>query len=185
MTKKRGRRKVIIQKQAFIGIISSVIEVYKKEAYGELIGTVDNNHYIVKNTYTYQTAKRTYVSVSVKTHRENRLNRTLSFFTTSKVIGSFHSHPEGPHYLSKWDAKQIKGTKPEIDVLISIYKTKRLRQWKTNKDLSISGTIGCQFLLKISAFERDKKTKKMVPLKIECPYMERVNKLKLYAQTVC
>ena len=177
-------RNVTVLEQAFIGMIASAIEVYKQESFGALIGEVHKKHYLVFDSYTFQTAKRTTVSVTVKKARQERLDNALKFFTKSKVLGDFHSHPEGPHYLSKWDKDEIVKGPSLVSVLVSIYRTSRHTPWTRNEDLSISGSLAKKYFIRISAFEADKQKGRVCPIKVVCPYLRKINKLKLYEQRI-
>ena len=62
---------------------------------------------------------------------------------------------------------------------------KKHQKWDRHKDFSVSGTIGNEYFIKISAFEAEKKTKKVFPIKIVCPYLKKVNANKLFSSKVC
>ena len=180
MVERTHQRNVTITEQAFVGMVASSLEVYKKESFGLLIGEVHKKHYLVLNTYTYQAAQRDYESVSITPQKKNRIDTSLRFFTPSKIIGDFHSHPDGPGFLSACDKIDTLSGKTELTILVSVYKARSRHKWKTNKDLSVSGSIGNTYFIKIFAFEADKKGKKVNPIKIVCPYLKKINKLKLF-----
>ena len=178
-------RNATITEQAFVGMIVSAIEVYKKESYGALIGEKHKKHYLVTDSYTYQSATRDYSSVSILRTRQNRVSRALSLFDNSCAIGDFHSHPAGPHYLSKWDKKDLLKVCQGLTILVSLFESRKHRKWEFNTDLSISGSIGKKYFVKISAFEVIRETKKIHPIKIVCPYSRKLNQVILHRKFVC
>ena len=177
-------RNATITEQAFVGMIVSAIEVFKKESYGALIGEVHRKHFLVTDSYTYQTAKRDYMAVSVLRTRQLRVSRSLGLFTNSKVIGDFHSHPGGPNFLSEWDKKDLLKLCQGLTVLVSIFESDKERKWEFNTDLSISGSISKRYFIKMSAFEVDREKQKIYPIKIVCPYLRKFNKNRLYVHGI-
>ena len=103
----KAKRNATIAEQAFIGMVTNAIEVYKKETFGLLIGKKHKKHYHITDTIAFQTAKRDYEWVNIKGHRIKRINHALSHLTENQVIGDFHSHPEGPHKLSGADKEDL------------------------------------------------------------------------------
>jgi proteasome lid subunit RPN8/RPN11 len=178
------QRNATIKEQAFVGMIASALEVYKKESFGLLIGEIHKKHYLIVDTYTYQAAQRKYESVGITPQKKNRINNSLRFFSSSRVIGDFHSHPEGPDFLSGCDKTDTLSGNTELTILVSVYKTKTRHKWRFNKDLSISGSVGNTYFIKIVAFEANKKEKRVNPIKIVCPYLTKINKLKLFEKRV-
>ena len=51
---------VIVRNEAFVNMLVSSLEVYKKEAYGVLLGKRAGGDYIVRQAFTYQSARRHY-----------------------------------------------------------------------------------------------------------------------------
>lgn len=184
-TLSHGASNATLSRQAFIDMITNAVEVYKKESFGILIGVRHKKHYFVSDVIAYQMATNEYETVDVTTFRVNRINFALSHLTNQKVIGDFHSHPEGPDRLSATDVADLfKGT-PTLTCLVSIYKSRKCEQWKRNPDNSISGSIGGKFFIRIAAFEVVHKKSQLRRLKIVCPYLKRINKLKLHKKALC
>jgi len=179
------KRNATISKNAFIGMIANAIEVYKKECFGILIGTKHKKHYHVTDTIAFQTAKRDYEWVNIKAHRINRINFALSHLSDEQVIGDFHSHPEGPEKLSGADIEDLLKHITTLTCLVSIYKTKKCEKWVYCDDKSVCGSIGSKFFVRIIAYEIDHKKKSIDRIKIVCPYIKIINKLKLYKTPVC
>jgi proteasome lid subunit RPN8/RPN11 len=168
-------RNLTLSEDAFISLVTSCVEVYKKESFGLLLGIMHRKHYMVIDTINYQSAKRGYVEVSVTANKVKRMNYVLKRVTDLRVIGDFHSHPDGPEYLSETDYDEIAKSGTPLSVLVVVKKTRKRRKWEVHKDLSVSGNIGSKFFVKILAFEFD--GREIYPIKIICPYIKELNKL--------
>ena len=169
-------RNLTLSEDAFISLVTSCVEVYKKESFGLLLGIMHRKHYMVIDTINYQSAKRGYVEVSVTANKVKRMNYVLKRVTDLRVIGDFHSHPDGPEYLSETDYDEIAKSGTPLSVLVVVKKTRKHGKWEVHKDLSVSGTIGNRFFVKILAFEFD--GREIYPIKIVCPYVKELNKMK-------
>ena len=171
------RRNLTITEKTLVEIIASSVEIYKKEAFGILLGEKHKKHYMAYDAISFLSAKRSYGFVNVPTIRANRVNYTLSYLTKFKIIGDFHSHPEGPDKLSGLDKSDIRNSGLGLSVLIIVTKAKKKsHNWKI-EDNNIIGFIGNKYHIKIMAFEYDKKEDKLFHLKIVCPSLKKLNKL--------
>jgi len=173
-------RNMTLSNDAFAGIISKAIEVYKKETFGLLLGRKHKKHYHVTGTYAFQTAERGYEFVNIKANRINRINYALGHLSNKTVVGDFHSHPEGPEKLSPTDREDLLRRPTTLTCLVNIYKTKKCEKWKFCEDKSICGTIGSKYLIRIIAYEVNHKTRSIDRIKIVCPYVRKINKLGFY-----
>ncbi len=172
------RRNLTIAEKALIGIITSSIEIYKKELYGFLLGEKHRKHYMIYDAINFLSARRSYQFVNIPSVRINRVSYVLFHLTNLRLIGDFHSHPEGPDRLSGLDKADIKKSSLTLSVLIVVNKTKRkVHGWEI-KDKNIVGFIGNKYHIKIMAFEYDKKQDKLFHIKIVCPCLKKLNKLK-------
>tara|TARA_Y100000310_G_scaffold345665_1_gene467970 strand:+ start:26387 stop:26929 length:543 start_codon:yes stop_codon:yes gene_type:complete len=173
-------RNVTISERAFVDIIASCIEVYKKETYGFLIGEKHKKHYMIYDAISFQSAKRGYESVNVSTFRINRMNYVFSHLTNLKLVGDFHSHPDFPDKLSETDKKDTKNSGLTLTLLIIPKQTKKKRHpWKI-EDNNLLGFVGNKYYVKIMAFEYDRKKNKLFQIKIVCPSLKKLNKLKTF-----
>jgi proteasome lid subunit RPN8/RPN11 len=173
------RRNLTLSERALIDIITSSIEVYKKETFGLLLGEKHKKHYMINDVLNFQTAKRGYEWVNVPTMRINRINYVLSHLTDLKVVGDFHSHPDGPARLSGLDKKDTKNSGLTLTVLVVINKIKRKIHGWMIKENDLVGTIGNKYHVKIIAYEYDKKQDKFHKIKIVCSCLKKMNKLKI------
>lgn len=179
---KHRRRNVTIQELAFSEMIIASLEVYKKECFGLLLGEVHKHHYLVTDTYYFQDAKRSYDGVDVNQIRMNRVDKLLNFLSTDKVIGDFHSHPNGPMVLSGFDKYEVLHGETSLAMLVGIWPMKKEQPWKVHDDYSISGTIAGRYFVRIRAFEADKKANRIYHIRIVCRCLKKMNKLRTYAK---
>jgi hypothetical protein len=78
---------------AFLSIVSSSIETFKKETIGYLIGVKGENKYVVEYAIPYQTAESGFAHVTVDLKRVERVNSILRLLSEGlEYIGEFHSH---------------------------------------------------------------------------------------------
>lgn len=152
-------------------MVTACIEVYKKEALGIMLGEKHRKHYLIKEALPYQTAKRGYEDVVVSSERIKRINDTLQHITKAKVLGFFHSHPDFPMRLSGLDREEHMQENLPLQLLVVVKKTKKRKKWAFHDDLSISGTIGKHYFVKLLAYELDKRQKAVCPIKIVCPFI--------------
>jgi len=178
-------RNVTLSKQAFIGMITNSIEVYKKETFGFVLGRKHRNHYFAADTATFQSADRDYEYVNIKANKINRMNYALRHLTNYELIGDYHSHPGGPDRLSNVDVEDLLRKITRLTFLISIYKTNRCVAWEYSDDGGVVGTIGSRYLVKIKAYEIDHKERIVHEIKIVCPYIRKINKYSLYKDRFC
>ena len=163
--------KVYISETAFINIILSAIEVYRKECLGVLLGhKVGSNKYVVEYAVPYQSADRKYAEVRLKTMREERLRKNLKFLTYISEIGDFHSHCNATTELSDTDIKDMDLNKNNIYMILSVCDQKKRIPWQSLKEGDISGSIGRDFSVRLTCYYIDRKKNKPTKAKIICPY---------------
>lgn len=171
------KRNLTLGERAFISMVTSCVEVYKKESFGVLLGKMHKKHYMVIDTINYQSAKRGYVEVTVSDAKVKRMNYVLGCIADFRVIGDFHSHPDGPDHLSETDYEELAEGGTPLTVLVVVKKSSKIKDWVVNKDMSISGSVGKRFFVKLMAYEFD--GREIYPIKIVCPYIKKLNKEKM------
>ncbi|MFC2143139.1 Mov34/MPN/PAD-1 family protein [Candidatus Aenigmatarchaeota archaeon] len=169
--------KVTIRLPALINMVVSSIEVYKKEAFGFLLGRRQRGNYIVDHAVIFQSAKRDYEYIALDSHRQNRINKTLRFLVNQKYVGEFHSHADFPEKLSKTDIREMKKIGEGIvSLLVVVKKSRQFYKWIYNaRERSISGTVG-DYFVKVMAFEYY--GEKIEKLPIACPHIKQINKIR-------
>ena len=126
-------KEVVVSTDALMSLILSSIEVFSRETFGILLGTKSGKSYHITRAVPYLTAKRDYEYTSIDALREKRINSILAFLTTHKVIGDYHSHPNGPEVLSRHDKKELMAMHEDhlamLVVITRIKPSQKNRRW--------------------------------------------------------
>jgi proteasome lid subunit RPN8/RPN11 len=169
--------KVIIEDAAFIGILTTVFEVYDNEAYGILIGYKRKKHYVVTRAIPYQTATRYKDGIDVVVKREKLLANVINLLTKRGIIGDFHSHTRYNFCLSDTDINDMIASGEGIYLLSKVDKTDKRKKWVFDKrEKVLKGSIWDEFFVQIKVFEHKHGSKRMKKLNLECPYIKVLNK---------
>lgn len=169
--------KAVIHESAFVVLVAAALEVHDKETLGLLIGSQHKNKLLIKNALVYQKAKRTKWEVNLWEKFETKSRYTINELTGNKIIGDFHSHPDGPLALSKHDKIDMIEGGERIALLISVEEVEERIPWYFDKkDKALWGTIHDESLIGIKLYHRVPGSKVITKLKIECPYTKRLNK---------
>lgn len=174
-------KKVIIGPDALMTLILSSIEVYSRETFGILLGTERGSVCKVMRAVPYLTAQRDYEYTSIDATREKRINSIIAFLTTHKVIGDYHSHPNGPRVLSRHDKKVLSNLhEGHLAMLVEVERilpSQKNKKWKNNhRDVSICGPIAEKYFLRIFSFVHDKKKDKVIKLRTQSSSITTFNK---------
>jgi len=168
---------VILRNSAFVNMLVSTLEVYKKESYGILMGRKRGKDYVVKQAFTYQSAKRHYDWVVMDPRRRNRIDTLLKTIMSYRFLGDYHSHIDWPDHLSDADKKEMKEQEIPLSLLLLVKDTNRRRKWRfMASDCSLTGTVADRYFVKLYAFEYDPDRKKIRKLRVKCAYIDRLNR---------
>ncbi|MEO0094845.1 MAG: Mov34/MPN/PAD-1 family protein [candidate division WOR-3 bacterium] len=159
---------------AFLSIISSSIETFKKETIGYLIGVKGENKYVVEYAIPYQTAESGFAHVTVDLKRVERVNSILRLMAEGlEYIGEFHSHTvfgETKAHVTP-SAEDLLTTVPgELNIICAVNSKKRSVKWYEDKRGVLVGTVDAYrieiggYLVKKPAIGR-----KYQKVKIKCP----------------
>lgn len=154
MTKKSRSMKVYLSENAFMGLLLSSAEVFKKESLGYLLGYRLDDRYIVEYAFSLQTARRKRRGVISHRKDEKKIESILSSFAKLQIVGDFHSHTPYGHAkgIAVPSPDDIKSMKEDnLYIIIAINESEITRSWKENKDSSISGSMS-HFFFKILAY---------------------------------
>ncbi len=146
--------KVYLSENAFMGLLLSSAEVFKKESLGYLLGYRLHDRFIIEYAFSLQSARRKRRGVILHHRDKKKIEPILSKFVKLQIVGDFHSHT--PYGDAKGipvpSAEDIKGMeKDNLYIIIAINELNSTKIWKENKDGSISGSMG-NFFFKISAY---------------------------------
>ena len=172
MKKNTRPMKVYLSENAFMGLLLSSAEVFKKESLGYLLGYRLDDRFIIENAFSLQTARRKRRGVMFHRRDQKKIEPILSNFKKLQIVGDFHSHT--PYGNEKGIAIpspiDIKGMEADnLYIIVAINELEVSKSWNENKDGSISGSMG-SFFFKISAYYYP--YVKSVPRKapIYCPF---------------
>jgi len=169
--------KVILRNQAFVNMLASTLEVYKKESYGILMGRRQGSDYVVRQAFSYQSAKRHYDWVTVDPRRRNRIDALLQTIMRYRFLGDYHSHIDWPDHLSEADKKEMREQAIPLSLLILVKDTNRRRKWRfLESDQSLTGTVADRYFVKLYAFEYDPDARRIRKLRVRCNYIHRLNR---------
>lgn len=171
-------RRLFLKRDAIVDMITAAVEVYKKEAFGYLLGHKHRKKYEIADAVTFQVVKREYEYVQISERSINKLNYVLSHISDVQIIGDFHSHPDFPDHLSEWDKRAIAREGSQVAMVVLVKKTNRKKKWHFHADGSVSGSLGNRYYVKMRAYEFDKKLKRVCRLKISAPYIKKIQLLK-------
>jgi proteasome lid subunit RPN8/RPN11 len=154
ITRKIKPMKVYLSENAFMGLLLSSAEVFKKESLGYLLGYRLDDRIIVEYAFSLQTARRKRRGVIFHHRDQKKIEPILSNFIKLQIVGDFHSHT--PYGKTKGlpvpSPEDIKGMEEaNLYIIIAINELGATKSWKENRDGSISGSMG-SFFFKISAY---------------------------------
>ena len=163
--------RVYLSENAFIDLLLSSAEVYKKECLGFLLGYRLEDRFIVEHAFSYQTAQRRPKGVSSIDTSHKKIEPILSRLDRIRIIGDFHSHTQfgenkGLPTPSEEDLVSMKAG--QIYLIIAINNNEKTLEWAENRDCTVSGSVG-DFFFKIAAFYFDAKSS-VRKAKVHCPF---------------
>lgn len=146
--------KATISEEAFLGLVLSAIEVYKRECLGLLLGYRMDGGFLVEYAIPYQTAERGHNGVGIKDKYGRRFREALKALHKWDLVGDFHSHPQyglakGNPSPSCDDVQDIR--EDSLFIIIAINDRLKRQPFTENRDGTISGVLGDHHL-KLAAF---------------------------------
>jgi len=164
---------VYLSEKAFLGLVLSAIEVYKKECIGALLGYNAYRRIVVEYVIPFQAAERKPSQAEMNWKRELKIKEILSKICQLKHVGYFHSHTQwgkikGETKLSDDDIKNMEPL--QIEIIIAVNDAKKEIKWNTSvSGEELYGTIG-RYYLKLACYYKSKKGR-IKRYKILCPYV--------------
>ena len=131
---------------AFLTVVSSSVELFRRETIGYLIGVKGKNKFMVEYAIPYQTAESTLTHATMDENRTARINEIIAKLSQGlEYIGSFHSHTlygDIPGNVLP-SATDLFSTVPgELNIICAFNLKKRSRDWRMNRRGIITGTVG-------------------------------------------
>src|SRR5512135_2674695 len=145
--------RVYISENAFIDVLLSSAEVYKRECLGYLLGYRLEDRFIVEHAFSFQTANRKHKGVVVHEKNHKKVEPILDKFDKLQIIGDFHSHTQfgptkGLPIPSDEDIREM--VAGHVYLIVAINNNEKTMPWAENRDGTISGSVS-DFFFKISA----------------------------------
>jgi proteasome lid subunit RPN8/RPN11 len=137
--------RVFLDEPAFISVVVSAIEAYRRECYGVLLGSVRLGRAYIRTAIAYQTARRTPTSVDLTEARRRTLRQALLAFPRHDYIGEFHSHPDfgGTSGSTTVGDSDLVGVRwGEYELIIAVRYPRNKMPWHYCADGSLSGVAG-------------------------------------------
>ncbi len=180
--KKKGKEKepvvAYLSFPAFLTIVSSSVEVFRKETIGYLVGFKGKNKFRVEYAIPYQTAESGYVHATVDMDRVARINEILSEVSQGQgleFVGDFHSHTvfgKSPATVVPSDTDLMSTIPGELNIICAVNMKKRAVRWYESDDGILAGTIG-EYRIEIGGYyvEHAGIGRKYERVDIKCPFV--------------
>lgn len=168
---------VHIYREAFLNLIISSVETFKRECCGDLFGYPPNkrhNHFLITNSIPNQCANRTFSSVEAHKRSSKRLSSIfINHPYLFRKVGEFHSHTENEEItcsekMSDEDIEALIKRDDLIEIIVKISSRKKgSAPWTTEEDGSIKGSLkGYNFHVNVYTINKKEENPKPVKLKI-------------------
>jgi len=143
---------VYIKERAFLAMILSVVEVYKRETLGLLLGYKGGNRFFVEYAIPSQTAEKKFSWTEPKMRAIERMTNITKNMSID-VIGDYHSHTDYGGEMAKAmpSGEDIADMQSgNVHIIIAVNPKLVKVKWRQNNDGTISGTIS-NYHVRISA----------------------------------
>jgi proteasome lid subunit RPN8/RPN11 len=161
---------VYLSENAFIGLLVSTVEVYRRECFGILLGHREPERIMVDFVVPYQSAKRKFQEVHMDWQRSLRVAEAVRATSRWELVGDYHSHPmygskKATTRLSKTDVQDFRPAGTSI--IVAINDAHRAQRWRYVEGGLIAGSIN-GYSLRMATYHKGEETITRVPL--VCPY---------------
>jgi proteasome lid subunit RPN8/RPN11 len=163
--------RVYLSENAFIDLLLSSAEVFKKECLGFLLGYKLEDRFIIEHAFSVQTANRKHRGVVYNQKNHKKIEPIIARFNKLQRIGDFHSHTQfgstkGLPIPSEVDIQSM--SPGHIYLIIAINNNEKTLQWGENRDGTVSGSVS-DFFFKISAHYLNGESA-VKRAKVHCPF---------------
>lgn len=165
---------------AFLSIVSSSIETFKKETIGYLVGVKGANKFVVEYAIPYQTADSGFAHATLDLKRVERVNAILKKLSEGlEYIGDFHSHTIFGNARAKVipSSEDLLTTVPgELNLICAVNPKKRSANWHEDRRGVLVGTVE-EYRIEIGGYfvEKPGFGKKYQRVRIKCPYITGID----------
>ena len=130
------------------------------------MGHKSKDTYYVESVIPYQIAERTPDSASVPKAKQKRIRRVFKNYMRYRIIGEFHTHPDGSIKLSGHDKRVIKSSGYELEIVVAINKEGLSQPWDY-RDGVLSGSID-KYDIEIACWRV--RSRRAIKLTLRCPF---------------
>ena len=168
---------------AFLTIVTSAVEVFKKETIGYLIGIKGENKFVVEYAIPYQTAESGFAHATVDLKKAGKVNAILRKVSEGlEYIGDFHSHTvfgESAARVVPSRDDLVTSVIGELNIIVAVNANKRSVKWRESDRGILVGTVG-DYRIEIGGFYIAALAigKKYQRVKIRCPAITGLGTLK-------
>jgi hypothetical protein len=185
--KDKKKKKIVVEEEkkplvaylsfpAFLTIVSSSVEVFRKETIGYLVGIKAEDKFMVEYAIPYQTAESGYVHATVDMERVGRINEILSKVSQGQgleFVGDFHSHTvfgKSPATVVPSDTDLMSTIPGECNIICAVNMKKRSVRWYESDRGILTGTIG-EYRIEIGGYYVEKAAigRQYDRITIKCP----------------
>lgn len=159
---------------AFLAVVSSAVETFRKETIGYLVGIKGENKFMVEYAIPYQTADSGFVHATIDMDRVARINDILNKLSQGlEFIGDYHSHTafgDSPATVIPSHTDLASTVPGELNIICAVNLKKRAVRWYENNRGVLIGTIR-EYRIEIGGYYVEKPTigKKYERVRIKCP----------------
>lgn len=164
--------RLLLSESAFLSMIVSAAEVYKRECYGFLLGHASGSCFRVHSAIALQDAERNYTSVTFIQSKAHQLYEGLHDIEVinAKVCGEFHSHAQYGDAKPRLALSSAdKDSDLPTQIIMTVRDASRRQPWATRRGI-LSGTLGDK-LIRMKAYFNDNGNFRVI--QILAPWMDR------------
>jgi hypothetical protein len=148
-----------LQLPAFLSMISSAVETFRKETIGYLVGIKAENKFRVEYAIPYLTAESGFAHTTIDLKRAQRINDILKKFSEGLAfIGDYHSHTlfgTNAATVKPSPSDLVTTSAGELNLICAINLKKRVVPWRENRRGSLVGSVG-EYHIEIGGYYVDK-----------------------------
>jgi hypothetical protein len=163
-----------LQLPAFLSMISSAVETFRKETIGYLVGIKSENKFRVEYAIPYLTAESGFAHTTIDLKRTQRINDILNKFSEGlEFIGDYHSHTlfgANAATVKPSPSDLVTTSAGELNLICAINLKKRAVSWRENRRGNLVGSVG-EYHIEIGGYYVDKPHfgRSYQRVKIKCP----------------
>lgn len=163
-----------LQLPAFLAIVSSAVETFRKETIGYLIGIKGENKFMVEYAIPYLTAESGYAHSVIDLKRAQRINQILGKFSEGlEFIGDYHSHTvfgASVATVKPSTTDLVSTSAGELNLICAVNIKKRAVAWRENRYGSLVGSAG-EYHIEIGGYyiDRPRLGRVYKRVRVKCP----------------